>query len=114
MRLEVKVYPEFGQPIVVEAEHLSVEVVRGGEVHRLHIFGQEYEAFVPRQEPKPFKPRMMQSSEYPSGRLEEQHVGITVPVEHLELHLYREQSRQFLYAYRHQGEAKELPTSQRL
>ena len=103
MRLEVRVFPEFGQPVLVEAEHLSVEVVQNGELHRLRIFGEEYEALVPRIPPKPFIPRMVHTTARPNGYWEEEPPkGISVPVDKLEIHLHGERSRKFLFAFRHQ------------
>ena len=102
MRLVVRVFPEFGPAIELDAEHLSVEVVQQGELHRLCIFGEEYESLVVRVTPKPFQPRMMQSSEFPHGRLTEEPKGLHLPVDKLEIRLHGERSRNFLYAYRHQ------------
>ena len=74
MRLvELDVYTELSRnSIRVQAQHLHVISEGGQDRHRLSVYGLEFEVVVLRPTPRPFRPRMMQSSEFPAGKLEEE------------------------------------------
>lgn len=73
MRLvELDVYTELSRNSVrVQAQPLHVISEGGQDHHRLSVDGLEFEVAL-RPTPRPFRPRMMRSSEFPSGKLEEE------------------------------------------
>lgn len=89
--------------IRVQAEHLHVVSGDGFDCHRVSVYGLEFEVVVMRPVPRPFRPRMMQSTEFPTGKLEEEpRPVIRLPApDAFQLYLSGSCAREFLYAHHH-------------
>lgn len=89
--------------IRVQAKHLHVVSGDGFDRHRVSVYGLEFEVVVVRPAARPFRPRMMQSTEFPTGKLEEEpRPVIRLPAsDAFQLYLSGSRASEFLYAHHH-------------